>query len=545
MTMTFWATVLAILATTVNPTYAISANPNTFRVTQPSTGKNITLRLQGGEHFHWLSEGQGIDAYTVVRNDGGDFVYAELLSDGTLGPTMNIVGDTDLEEKSIPKNLVMSDEVRDRICMSRKLLCSDLQYDEGFNETQEKRRLQSRTPTEGNITNLVVLMRWSDHEERTLPSVEDIDVLMNTKGPHVLAPTGSVRDVFMINSYGKLNLTSVVYKWVDMDNTEKFYADGDSGTTSKIQDAIKYALQQLEDDSCFDFGVFDKNKDGYIDAIAFLHSGYGAEWGGFDSDSAYYEDRIWSHKWSLSSYAGEFQSAKSGVKVNDYHISPALWSHSGSRMGRIGVIAHETGRFLGLPDLYDTQWFGQGIGNWCLMANSWGFDGSQYYPPQLSAWSRIQLGWDNATVIEKDGVYRVAASEITEDVRDPRIYRINEGYPEGEYLLIENRQPLMYDSLIPQGGLAVWHVDLKQVRGQGRLGFPGQEDWPQNGNHYRIALLQSDTDYQLEKRTTQGDRGDLFHADGEDEIKASLATVYGPYPNTGECGAGDHVFFSA
>jgi M6 family metalloprotease-like protein len=142
----------------------------------------------------------------------------------------------------------------------------------------------------------------------------------------------------------------------------------------------------------FNFNEFDTDNNGYIDAIGFFHSGYGAEWGGTDSYGTYFSNRIWSHKFELYSLPGGEWTSTSGKKVYNYHISPSLWSTSGNNIGRIGVVAHETAHFFGLPDLYDGS-IGNGIGGYCLMANSWGFDSSQYYPPLMSAWSKIQLGW--------------------------------------------------------------------------------------------------------------------------------------------------------
>ncbi|KAL3914630.1 MAG: hypothetical protein SGILL_006027 [Bacillariaceae sp.] len=384
----------------------------------------------------------------------------------------------------------------------------------------------------GTLRNLVVLIQWKDHKDRVLPSPEELDVLMNHEGPHALCPSGSVRDVYLENSQGALDLQSVITPWILVDNTEAYYANGDSGMNKVIRNAIKYALTYLDDHNMVDFDYFDQDNSGKIDAITLLHSGYAAEFGGTDSNGQFYENRIWSHKWGL--YDGSWYS-KSGVQVRDYHISPALWGTSGSGIGRIGVISHELGHFLGLPDLYDKNGGGRGIGSYGLMCNSWGWDGSQYYPPHLSAWAKWKLGWVEA-IEPKEGTNLIEAIQHESPIM-PQMYIIREGFPEREFLLIENRQRIGYDKQMAQGGILIWHID----EGNGgndfrdslsREGYPGQAGWPENGNHYGVALLQADGFYELEKGHNQGDYEDVFHEMGVDELIPCQDPDDCQYPNT-------------
>jgi hypothetical protein len=185
--------------------------------------------------------------------------------------------------------------------------------------------------------------------------------------------------------------------------------------------------------------------------------------------------------------------------------------------------AHETGHFLGLPDLYDTDGGGQGLNSWSLMANSWGFDGSQLYPPLMDPWCKIQLGWVTPTVLTETS----RSIEIKPSYTEDDYYVIQKGFPQGEYLVIENRRRVGYDSQIPREGLMIYHID--DSASFNREGFPGQFNWPQNGNHYRVALLQADGAYNLE-RGRGGDSGDVFH--GGSGGVSSLGPGPNVYPNT-------------
>eukprot|EP00980_Cylindrotheca_fusiformis_P031778 scaffold26944_cov127-Cylindrotheca_fusiformis.AAC.3 len=234
-----------------------------------------------------------------------------------------------------------------------------IEEDDAMTIQQRRRRTEDddeiTMKTTGVLKNLVILLRFKDHAknkkrvEKT-PTREDIDVLMNSEEPdRDLCPAGSLKSIYKELSYGKLVIESTITEWFVTDETEAWYADGASGTTN-LHQGIRDALDYLDKKNIIDFSEFDVDGDGKIDAITILHSGYGAEWIGTDGYGAKYKDRIWSHKWTLwGDASGKFIGpwySKDGVEVWDYHISPALWGTSGSSIGHIGVIAHETGAYM-------------------------------------------------------------------------------------------------------------------------------------------------------------------------------------------------------
>lgn len=305
-----------------------------------------------------------------------------------------------------------------------------------------------------------------------------------------------------------------------------------------LKEGIIYALNHLESDPSFSYSKFDLDNDGNLDGLGVLTSGYGAEFAGTDCDGAQNNYRIWSHKGSGLNWSSEERHGSDPINVNRYYVSSALRGKCGSDIVRMGVICHELGHYLGLPDLYDPNFVGVGIGAFDFMSQSWGFDGTGKYPPFLSAWSKARVGWANVVNITNDGTYDIEASW-----KSNVVYKLSAGYPEGEYLLIENRQPHSYDEKLPGGvgGLAIWHVDEK-AKLQHNPGFPEMEEtrtgfFPENSYHYQVALLAADGNYDLEVGANQGDDGDLWSATSN---RTDLTPGPNVFPNT-DCYQGGFI----
>jgi M6 family metalloprotease-like protein len=382
----------------------------------------------------------------------------------------------------------------------------------------------------GTLRTLVLCVRFSDHMKRDLPSLNDIQALWTAgegEATDILS-TGSIREYIRQNSYNNLYLEADVFDWVTTDNTELYYSFDVSGLSGDLSSCAFPVLQAL-DDLGIDFSRYDLDGDGVIDSLVILHSGFPAEVGGIDCyKQRSPEQRIWSH--AMGTVNNPWISSDGQYTIGGYTVASSLRGICGSDLARIGVMAHEFVHTWGIPDLYDMagDWIGKGIGTFDIMSNPYGLDGAQTHPSNMGPWVKMQSGWLDPIEITQDGEYFVEASAL-----NPSVYIIRDDFPNGEYLLIENRQPIGWDALLWGGGLLIWHID-DNMENNSRRGFPGQEGWPGNGNHYRVAIAGSDRNFDLEKGYNNGDDSDFWVSGSE--LAPGLfefeATDYSQYPNT-------------
>lgn len=327
-----------------------------------------------------------------------------------------------------------------------------------------------RAPLRGAVRVVVVLAQFSD--KAMAETNQHFNDLFFSTG---VLPKGSVREYFQEVTNGLVDLQGEVVGPYTLPKTLAQYANGASGTGSVQPNARTMARDAAEAANAdINFSTYDNDGDGFVDAFIVIHAGRGAEVTGSKSD-------IWSHKWVLpgSAYAAD------GAKIYAYLTVP--------EDSKIGVCAHELGHLLfGFPDLYDTDYSSEGVGNWCLMGGgSW--NGGGDLPAHPSAWCKVNQGWANAVVVNSNAQIDV------EDVKaSQKVYRLwKNGGAGSEYFLMENRQKGGYDQLLPGAGLLIWHID---------------ESIDSNSNemHPKVGLVQADGKRDLEQGSNRGDAGDPY-----------------------------------
>jgi hypothetical protein len=153
--------------------------------------------------------------------------------------------------------------------------------------------------------------------------------------------------------------------------------------------------------------------------------------------------------------------------------------------------------------------------------NMWGWYGDQLYPPLMSAWSKMQLGWVKVVDVKA----ATTAVSIMASCEGDIVYKIAYNMKAGEYFLVENRYPCGFDAKLAhhkgvdkdRGGIAIWHIDETDLLGAGKITYQSEGvcSGGQCPQHYRVSLVQSDGNFDMEKGVNKGDGTDLFRKRSE------------------------------
>lgn len=285
-------------------------------------------------------------------------------------------------------------------------------------------------------------------------------------------------------SSGLLKVTGEVAPWVTLSHEARYYLPESQygwaqfGRTGELRtEALKAADRNV------DFAAFDNDgvdgvpnsgdDDGFVDFVAIVYA--------LPCANNVRAGAIWPHRAAMVPLETDDDAANGEkIRIADYVILPAMDAQSCGPM-HIGVLAHETGHALGLPDLYDYDGSSQGIGAWGLMGT--GSHTTRYSPAHLSAWEKEQLGWVRVNWLRTTQSINAPPVE-----KDPLVFRYDLPNGNGQYLLFENRQRLGSDKFLPGHGLLAWRVDPERAE----LGA-----WNSDERHAAVSLVEADGRHDL------------------------------------------------
>jgi M6 family metalloprotease-like protein len=115
---------------------------------------------------------------------------------------------------------------------------------------------------------LVLLVRVKDEQNTYIPLVSHFEELFNGNGRGATNPAGSIRQYLRYSSLGKYNVEFVIRDWVDVPETEAFYAKGVSGLIGNVpqQEMFRDAMETIDEEfdflEWFDYDTIGRNGEG-------------------------------------------------------------------------------------------------------------------------------------------------------------------------------------------------------------------------------------------------------------------------------------------
>lgn len=320
----------------------------------------------------------------------------------------------------------------------------------------------------GKVYNIVIFICFSDENPSRMFSPE----IINEINRGLNGDNSSLKNYYESLSYGAFSVESkFVYKntgyFVYQDNNPRSYYSAVTSEEGKSRydpesKLLNSAVAAANEYFSLSSDEIDLNGDGYADSVSFIVSGkYSHDaWGHL----------LWPHAWNLDkistlSSSSSGSSAIAGVKVDTYTMTFA-------DAFNVGLVTHEFGHVVGLPDLYhyydskDKAGYPSGnksylpVGQWDLMHQN-------NVVPQftLSYIRDAYLGFlDKKQVVELvvGGSYTLKpTSSATKN--DVVAYKITLNSTESIWFEYRNNSKSVsaYDSELPSSGLIVYRVNSK------------------------------------------------------------------------------------
>lgn len=255
-----------------------------------------------------------------------------------------------------------------------------------------------------------------------------------------------MNDYYRQVSYGRVEVTGNVTNWMTLSHPMKYYGadtggEIDPNSSKLLTDAIAAAEPNV------DFRQYQN--------VMVMHAGNGQE----------SEDEKTDDVWSVY-YDGLSIATRHGALIGEGEIVPENEANAGLN-ACFGVVAHEFGHYLGLPDLYDERGRLKArdyVGPWSLMASgSWLGTPDGSAPSEIEAYGRILLGWLRAQELGQGESAIVVPIELWNGTRAIKV-----SVPDSDtYYLIEDRRRLSYDQSLPSEGLLITYVRPSRESGSG------------------------------------------------------------------------------
>lgn len=313
----------------------------------------------------------------------------------------------------------------------------------------------------------IIMVEFADTKFQSTTTKEKLTRFFNEPGyKDEKYCKGSVRDYFISQSKGLFTPNYVIVAKVEVGAGYAHYGADENG--HRDTRCLEFVQEVLEKANAagVDFSQF--LVDGKIPLVGIFFAGMGEHNTERISGS---QDYLWPHFRSLDA-----QEVKiNGYKVGSYYVgnetNPQFVSkvYSGKQVfAGMGIMVHEFGHALGLPDFYNTRGKivdekGDTIKNmdyWSVMDyGQYAYNG--YRPIGYNAYERSVLGWQRVVDL-KDSLQYKLYSFANESADSVSCYRIVNPVNDKEYFLLENRQVDTWYPSFMGTGLLITHVDYNQ-----------------------------------------------------------------------------------